>query len=150
MVTRLYLHIYQLETCTGFVCRFVFQYPAIISFGRVGWHFFSTLFVCKGTSKKSFWDLGSFASMTGLNQSLFTNPWSASGDLNAPFDRRFYLVLDVAVGSTNGWFKYVAFPAFSLSLPISFITVCTARGWLNTDLISLWTETKLVGNHGLT
>ncbi|KAJ3488610.1 hypothetical protein NLI96_g2713 [Meripilus lineatus] len=31
------------------------------------------------------------------------NPWK-DGTIAAPFDRPFYLVLDVAVGGTNGWF----------------------------------------------
>lgn len=40
------------------------------------------------------------------NQTLLANPWahtnSTSG--NAPFDQEFYLILNVAVGSKNGWF----------------------------------------------
>ncbi len=40
------------------------------------------------------------------NSTLFTNPWAASNSStgNAPFDQPFYLILNVAVGSTIGWF----------------------------------------------
>ena len=31
------------------------------------------------------------------------NPWAGRGP-NAPFDQRFYLVINVAVGGTNGYF----------------------------------------------
>ena len=34
-----------------------------------------------------------------------TNPWANStSPANAPFDQSFYLILNVAVGSRNGWF----------------------------------------------
>lgn len=32
------------------------------------------------------------------------DPW-INGGINAPFDQKFYLILNVAVGGTNGWFK---------------------------------------------
>lgn len=31
------------------------------------------------------------------------NPWDGRGD-NAPFDQRFYLIINLAVGGTNGFF----------------------------------------------
>ncbi|GJN75263.1 hypothetical protein PLICBS_009360 [Purpureocillium lilacinum] len=51
------------------------------------------------------YDVGRFASMAE-NQTLLANPWARSNSStgNAPFDQRFYLVLNVAVGSRNGWF----------------------------------------------
>ncbi|KAH7055525.1 concanavalin A-like lectin/glucanase domain-containing protein [Macrophomina phaseolina] len=52
--------------------------------------------------KKSFWDLGNFPVATA-NGTRLSNPW-ASGAKNAPFDQEFYLILNVAVGGTNGWF----------------------------------------------
>lgn len=45
------------------------------------------------------------------------NPWSASPLKAAPFDQEFYLILNVAVGSYNGWFPddSVLNPAYSSS-----------------------------------
>jgi hypothetical protein len=41
----------------------------------------------------------------GTGQIVTPNPWAAAADRNAaPFDQRFYLELDVAVGGTDGWF----------------------------------------------
>jgi hypothetical protein len=34
---------------------------------------------------------------------VLNNPW-ANGTKSAPFDIPFYLILNVAVGGTNGWF----------------------------------------------
>ncbi|KIK65210.1 glycoside hydrolase family 16 protein [Collybiopsis luxurians FD-317 M1] len=54
---------------------------------------------------EAFWDRGDFPStiqngsqIVGLN-----NPW-VNGTKAAPFDQRFYLILDVGIGGTNGWF----------------------------------------------
>ncbi|KAI9341786.1 beta-1,3-glucan-binding protein [Zopfochytrium polystomum] len=39
------------------------------------------------------------------NGTAITNPWSGPGSsLSTPFDQKFYLILNVAVGGTNGWF----------------------------------------------
>ena len=46
---------------------------------------------------KSFWELGGWASPP------WNNPWTGSGN-SAPFDQRFYLVINVACGGTNGYF----------------------------------------------
>lgn len=46
---------------------------------------------------KSFWRLG------GWSKRKLNNPWS-NGGKNAPFDQQFYLVMNVAVGGTNGYF----------------------------------------------
>jgi hypothetical protein len=51
----------------------------------------------------SMWDFGQFA-QTIENSSLAENPWNQTGQGNTPFDQSFYLILDVAVGSRNGWF----------------------------------------------
>jgi hypothetical protein len=32
------------------------------------------------------------------------NPWGLSPNPNAPFDQSFYLILNVAVGGTSGYF----------------------------------------------
>ncbi|KAK9331533.1 concanavalin A-like lectin/glucanase domain-containing protein [Lipomyces starkeyi] len=49
-----------------------------------------------------FWTYGTFPS-TYDNGSTVFDPWP-SDDLQAPFDQEFYLILNVAVGGTNGWF----------------------------------------------
>ncbi|KAL1296819.1 hypothetical protein AAFC00_004445 [Neodothiora populina] len=47
----------------------------------------------------SMWDQGKFSSQARL----YNDPWSWTGNPNTPFDKPFYLILDVAVGGTNGW-----------------------------------------------
>lgn len=56
-------------------------------------------------AKDPLWERGYFASKSE-NNTLATNPWSNSTSTsgNAPFDQEFYLILNVAVGSRNGWF----------------------------------------------
>ncbi|KAK0213777.1 GH16 beta-1,3-glucan recognition protein [Armillaria fumosa] len=56
--------------------------------------------------KESFWDLGDFPSTTtnGSETIALQNPW-VNGSMSAPFDQRFYLILDIAIGGTNGWFE---------------------------------------------
>ena len=46
------------------------------------------------TSTQDFWDKGGFSG---------DNPWVGRGN-NAPFDQRFYLIINLAVGGTNGYF----------------------------------------------
>ncbi|KAF5364842.1 hypothetical protein D9757_011280 [Collybiopsis confluens] len=55
--------------------------------------------------KTSFWDLGDFPStiQNGSEVVGLDNPW-VNGTKAAPFDERFYLILDVGIGGTNGWF----------------------------------------------
>ena len=49
------------------------------------------------------WDRGHFP-LSDSNGTAITNPWSTGGD-NAPFDQKFYLILNVGIGGTNGWFQ---------------------------------------------
>lgn len=51
------------------------------------------------------WERGDFESKA-VNNTLATNPWEITNSTtgNAPFDQTFYLILNVAVGATNGWF----------------------------------------------
>jgi len=49
------------------------------------------------------WDRGNFGSDI-VNNSALHDPWSQTGRLNTPFDQAFYLILNVAVGGTNGYF----------------------------------------------
>lgn len=54
--------------------------------------------------KKSMWKRGGFPDASE-NGTRLENPWEEAGDKNAPFDQAFYLILNVAVGGTNGWFE---------------------------------------------
>lgn len=53
---------------------------------------------------KSFWTYGQFP-LSDSNGTRLEDPWSYTGRPSTPFDQDFYLILNVAVGSTNGWFK---------------------------------------------
>ena len=48
------------------------------------------------TSTQSFWQRGGWSGRD--------NPWVHETDLNAPFNQEFFLVMNVAVGGTNGYF----------------------------------------------
>ncbi|KAI0129116.1 putative gram-negative bacteria binding protein [Xylariales sp. AK1849] len=48
---------------------------------------------------------GGFASMDYKGGGAPANPWASSPNSNAPFDMPFYLILNVAVGGTNGYFQ---------------------------------------------
>ncbi|KAF5646355.1 glycoside hydrolase family 16 [Fusarium sp. NRRL 52700] len=52
---------------------------------------------------KNMWDYGKFAGIT-VNKTVHRDTWSWTGRKNTPFDQPFYLILNVAVGGTNGWF----------------------------------------------
>ncbi|KAM7189952.1 hypothetical protein V8F33_009754 [Rhypophila sp. PSN 637] len=49
------------------------------------------------------WDRGNFPQVDA-NNSFVRNPWDGGG-YNTPFDQPFYLILNLAVGGTNGWFE---------------------------------------------
>ncbi|KAL8713824.1 MAG: hypothetical protein Q9225_006688 [Loekoesia sp. 1 TL-2023] len=53
---------------------------------------------------QSLWQRGQFP-LSDSNGTRLVDPWSQTGDKATPFDQDFYLILNVAVGSTNGWFK---------------------------------------------
>ncbi|KAK1749885.1 glycosyl hydrolase [Echria macrotheca] len=52
-----------------------------------------------------FWNRGKFEGKSD-NLTLYDNPWKTSNSTtgSAPFDQEFFLILNVAVGSRNGWF----------------------------------------------
>jgi beta-glucanase (GH16 family) len=54
-------------------------------------------------TNKSMWERGYFDGKVE-NNTVVENPWQHSGTTNAPFDQNFFLILNVAVGSQNGWF----------------------------------------------
>ncbi|KAI1261661.1 concanavalin A-like lectin/glucanase domain-containing protein [Xylariaceae sp. FL1019] len=49
------------------------------------------------------WTRGNFPE-ADANGTRYTDPWN-TGRANTPFDQEFYLILNVAVGGTNGWFE---------------------------------------------
>lgn len=49
------------------------------------------------------WDRGRFGQKV-VNHSALFDPWSHTGRPNTPFDQDFFLILNVAVGGTNGFF----------------------------------------------
>jgi len=49
------------------------------------------------------WDRGHFGQKV-VNHSALFDPWSQTGRASTPFDHPFYLILNVAVGGTNGFF----------------------------------------------
>jgi len=53
---------------------------------------------------KPFWQKGDFP-VADSNGTSLIDPWSETGENSTPFDEDFYLILNVAVGGTNGWFK---------------------------------------------
>ncbi|KAL1717741.1 hypothetical protein EV715DRAFT_253572 [Schizophyllum commune] len=55
--------------------------------------------------KESFWTRGDFpeTAQNGSAQVVVENPYEGSWP-NAPFDKPFYLIIDVAAGGTSGWF----------------------------------------------
>ena len=56
---------------------------------------------------KPFFERGDYPPtvLNGTQEIVLTDPWINSQTRNAaPFDRPFYLIMDVGVGGTNGWF----------------------------------------------
>ncbi|RSH92499.1 hypothetical protein EHS25_008915 [Saitozyma podzolica] len=55
---------------------------------------------------RTFWTRGNFPTyyVNGSETVKLSNPWVTSTSNAAPFDQAFYLILDVAVGGTNGFF----------------------------------------------
>ncbi|KAI1816104.1 concanavalin A-like lectin/glucanase domain-containing protein [Poronia punctata] len=50
------------------------------------------------------WKRGDFPAVNS-NGTRLVDPWSKYGRDSTPFDQKFYLILNVAVGGTNGWFQ---------------------------------------------
>ncbi|PBP24414.1 glucan 1,3-beta-glucosidase [Diplocarpon rosae] len=53
---------------------------------------------------KPLWQRGGFP-LSDSNGTRLEDPWSFTGREQTPFDQEFYLILNVAVGGTNGWFE---------------------------------------------
>lgn len=56
-------------------------------------------------NKEDMWDRGQFSKMIFNKTITYQNPWAGSQNNNAPFDQDFYLILNVAVGGTNGYWQ---------------------------------------------
>lgn len=50
------------------------------------------------------WKRGNFP-LSDSNGTSWVDPWTQTGNPSTPFDHKFYLILNVAVGGTNGWFE---------------------------------------------
>lgn len=50
------------------------------------------------------WQRGNFP-LTNANGTRLVDVWSQTGRDDTPFDTEFYLIIDIAVGGTNGWFQ---------------------------------------------
>jgi beta-glucanase (GH16 family) len=53
---------------------------------------------------KPMWERGNFP-QSNSNGSRLLDVWSQTGRKNTPFDQQFYLIINLAVGGTNGWFE---------------------------------------------
>jgi beta-glucanase (GH16 family) len=53
---------------------------------------------------KPMWKRGNFPE-SGSNGTRLVDTWSQTGRDNTPFDQEFYLIINLAVGGTNGWFE---------------------------------------------
>jgi beta-glucanase (GH16 family) len=43
--------------------------------------------------------------LSDSNGTALVDPWSQTGNPSTPFDEEFYLIINLAVGGTNGWFE---------------------------------------------
>lgn len=62
-----------------------------------------SLYVPFGNKYGDMYSRGQFGSMS-INGSIPVDPWAGTNAPNAPFDQPFYLILNVAVGSSSGYF----------------------------------------------
>ncbi|TQW00671.1 hypothetical protein V2A60_001730 [Cordyceps javanica] len=53
---------------------------------------------------KPMWQRGGFPQTTS-NGTRLADVWSQTARKNTPFDQEFYLIINLAVGGTNGWFE---------------------------------------------
>ncbi|KAJ7489448.1 glycoside hydrolase family 16 protein [Mycena latifolia] len=63
----------------------------------------TTLDITTKTNKQSFWNRAGFPD-TAQNGSAIVELDNPYDSINAPFDKPFYLIIDLAVGGTSGWF----------------------------------------------
>ncbi|KAK4446876.1 concanavalin A-like lectin/glucanase domain-containing protein, partial [Podospora aff. communis PSN243] len=63
-----------------------------------------SIYVPFGKSSGDMYSRGGFGSMDNKGAGPPGNPWALSRNYNAPFDEEFYLILNVAVGGTSGYF----------------------------------------------
>ncbi|KAJ7740917.1 glycoside hydrolase family 16 protein [Mycena maculata] len=65
----------------------------------------TTLSITTKTNKQSFWNRAGFpvTAQNGSGEVVVEKPASYT-NINSPFDQPFYLIIDLAVGGTSGWF----------------------------------------------
>jgi beta-glucanase (GH16 family) len=63
-----------------------------------------SLYVPFGKKYGTMYQRGAFQEQSA-NGSIPADPWSQTGRYNTPFDEAFFLILNVAVGGTNGFFE---------------------------------------------
>ncbi|EED20770.1 gram-negative bacteria binding protein, putative [Talaromyces stipitatus ATCC 10500] len=63
-----------------------------------------SMYIPFGKKYGTMYERGKFATMS-VNGSIPLDPWSGTKRYNTPFDQAFYLILNVAVGSTNSYFE---------------------------------------------
>ncbi|XP_050690913.1 beta-1,3-glucan-binding protein-like isoform X7 [Eriocheir sinensis] len=76
----------------------------------------------------SFWDFA------GMDSNIYDNPWAA-GEKMAPYDQKFYIVMNLAVGGTGGFFPdgIVANKPWENTSPQALLDFWSARdSWLPT------------------
>lgn len=78
--------------------------------------------------KRSFWSRGNLKAATLANGTVFDDPWSKHGNA-APFDQDFYLILNVAVGGTNGYFPDAAGKPWNNGAEASRVPVTLSAQW---------------------
>ncbi|KAK5942940.1 hypothetical protein PMZ80_003945 [Knufia obscura] len=55
-------------------------------------------------ANEGLWARGDFP-LSDSNGTRLIDPWSQTGQPSTPFDQDFYLIINLAVGSENGWFQ---------------------------------------------
>ncbi|GAM37197.1 hypothetical protein TCE0_022f06912 [Talaromyces pinophilus] len=63
-----------------------------------------SMYIPFGKKYGTMYERGHFSSMS-VNGSIPLDPWSGTKRYNTPFDQAFYLIMNVAVGSTNSYFQ---------------------------------------------
>ncbi|EPS42128.1 hypothetical protein H072_3862 [Dactylellina haptotyla CBS 200.50] len=68
------------------------------------WQTTAKLFQWKFPRGSTMWTRGGFQNILDGGGNRLADPWSQTGRASTPFDQKFFLILNVAVGGTNGYF----------------------------------------------
>ena len=102
-----------------------------------------------------FWTRGQFPP-ANANGTAIVDPWSWTGRDQTPFDQPFYLIIDLAVGSTNGWFQdgvngkpwVDADPIAKLEFwkaRDQWLPTWSSRGYMAVKSVSIWQQQGFEG-----